>query len=93
MGEVLSSRSNFSKQYFIVSRYLLKHYILDKPSHLIHWTSLFVILRVSGPVRRLHSIFMEIPLANNVEPDQTPHYVATDLGLHYLPIPLLLVSR
>ena len=31
---------------------------------------------------------MEILLANTVEPDQTPHYVASDLGLHCLPITL-----
>ena len=24
-------------------------------------------------------------LANNVDPDQMPHYVASDLGLHCLP--------
>ena len=28
---------------------------------------------------------MEILLANIVDPDQTPHYVASDLGLHCLP--------
>ena len=27
-------------------------------------------------------------LANNVDPDQTPHYVASDLGLHCLPVAL-----
>ena len=27
-------------------------------------------------------------LANNVDPDQTPHYVAPDLGLHCLPMTL-----
>ena len=27
-------------------------------------------------------------LANNVDPDQTPHYVASDLGLHCLPMTL-----
>ena len=32
-------------------------------------------------------------LANNVDPDQTPHYVASDLGLHCLPMTLLRVSR
>ena len=31
---------------------------------------------------------MEILLANTVDPDQTPHYVASDLGLHCLPITL-----
>ena len=28
----------------------------------------------------------KIPLAHNVEPDQMPHYVASDLGLRCLPI-------
>ena len=32
-------------------------------------------------------------LANNVYPDQMPHYVAFDLGLHCLPMTLLGVSR
>ena len=35
----------------------------------------------------------KILLANNVDPDQTPHYVASDLGLHCLAITLLRVSR
>ena len=35
----------------------------------------------------------KILLANSVEPDQMPHYVASDLGLHCLPITLSRVSR
>ena len=31
--------------------------------------------------------------ANNVNPDQMPHYVASDLDLHCSPITLLQVSR
>ena len=34
-----------------------------------------------------------ILLANTVDPDQMPHYVASDLGLHCLPVTLLQVSR
>ena len=30
---------------------------------------------------------MENLLANNVDPDQTPHHVASDLSLHCLPLP------
>ena len=30
---------------------------------------------------------------DNVDPDQTPHYVASDLGLHCLSMTLLQVSR
>ena len=39
----------------------------------------------------LFSIFVLI--ANNVDPDQLPHYVASDLGLHCLLMTLLQVSR
>ena len=36
----------------------------------------------------LLSFFMEIPVlrANSVDLDHTPHHVASDLGLHYLPV-------
>ena len=39
--------------------------------------------------------FIEIPVANanSVDPDQMPHSVASDLGLHCLPITLLRISR
>ena len=36
---------------------------------------------------------MEILLANIVDPDQMPHYVASDLGLHCLLMTLLQVSK
>ena len=32
-------------------------------------------------------------LANTVDPDQMPQYVASDLGLHCLPVTLLRVSQ
>ena len=32
-------------------------------------------------------------LANNVDPDQTPHYVVSDMGPHCLSMTLLRVSR
>ena len=35
----------------------------------------------------------EILLANNVDPDQMPDHVASELGVHCLPITLLWVSR
>ena len=31
---------------------------------------------------------MKMMLANTVDPDQTPHNVASDLGLHCLPVTL-----
>ena len=48
-------------------------------------------LDLTGPfpiVRCLVIFFIEIPVfnANCVDLDQTPHYAASDLGLHCLPI-------
>ena len=38
---------------------------------------------------------MEIPvfIANSVDPDQTPRFVASDLSLHFLPMSLLWDAR
>ena len=47
-----------------------------------------------GAILSLFFLFlMEILLANNTDPDQTPHYVASDLRLHCLPVTLLRISR
>ena len=35
----------------------------------------------------------KILLAVSVHPDQTPHYVASDMGLHCLPMTLLQILR
>ena len=35
----------------------------------------------------------KMTLANNIDPDQTPHNVASDLGLRCLPLILLRVCR
>ena len=56
----------------------------------------FVIFEVSGLFCRFNSFFFfgrKILLANNVDPDQTPHNVASDRGLHCLPITCLRGSR
>ena len=45
---------------------------------------------VLGLFYRFYSILM---LANNVDPGQTPHYVASGLGLHCLPTKFLRASR
>ena len=47
-------------------------------------------------VKSILSLFCflrKILLANTVDPDQMPHYVASDLGLHCLPMTPLRVSR
>ena len=36
---------------------------------------------------------MDKSFVNDGGPDQTPHYVASDLGLHCFPVTLLRVSR
>ena len=41
----------------------------------------------------LFYFWWKILLANNADPDQMPHYVASDLSLHCLPMTLLQVSR
>ena len=47
------------------------------------WMSHFVILGVFGLFCHFHPVFeLLILLANTVSPDQMPHYVPSDLGLH-----------
>ena len=51
-------------------------------------------LWVVGSILSLLFYFlMKSLLANTVDRDQTPNYVASDLGLHCLPLTLLRVSR
>ena len=52
-------------------------------------TSPFVILGVSV----LFCRFYKIQFASSVDHDQTPHDVASDMGLHCQPMALLRVSR
>ena len=53
-------------------------------STVICWTSPFAILGVLGHFVTFIIFLMKILVANNVDPDQMPHYVASDLGLHCL---------
>ena len=53
-------------------------HMLDESS--CHFRSIRSILSLSFYFGR------KILLANNVDPDQTPYYVAYDLGLHCLPM-------
>ena len=45
----------------------------------------FLILGMPGLFYHFILVMMENPVANTVVPDQMPHYVASDLGLHCLP--------
>ena len=47
----------------------------------------------SEPLDHGDPLLWKILVANSVDPDQTPHYVASDLGLHCLSMILLRVSR
>ena len=68
--------------------------ILVDSSHVLCWTIPFNILGVSDKFCHFYSNFLtKSLLVNNVDPDQMPHYVASNLGLHYLPMTLLLISR
>ena len=60
-------------------------YMLDKS--ICHFKGVQSILLL------LFIFLWKILLANNVDPDQMPHHVASDLGLHCLPVTLLRVSR
>ena len=73
----------------------LSHCILVDSSTVTCWTSLFVISGVSGLFCSFYSMLDGKPckLANNVDANQMPYYVASDLGLHCLPMTLLRVSR
>ena len=48
---------------------------------------------VGSILSRLFYFCWKILLANNVDPDQMPHDVASVQGLHCLPMTLLLVPR
>ena len=53
------------------------------------WTSPFAILGMSD---LCVTFILFFPVSKNVDPDQMPHYVAADQGLHILPMTLLQVS-
>ena len=72
----------------------LTHCILVDSSTVICWMCLVIILGVSGLFCHLYSIsFGKSCQQQCIGPSQTPHYVASDLGLHCLPMALLRVSR
>ena len=62
--------------------------MLVDSSTAISRTSPFVILGVLGLFCCFSSIIDGKSLANNVDPDQMPQDVASDLGLHCLPMTL-----
>ena len=65
---------------------ILTYCILVHSSTVLCWTCPFVLLGVSGQ-------FCRFPVSDTVDPDRMPHFVASDRGLHCLPMTLLWVSR
>ena len=67
----------------------LTHCVLVVSSTVTCWTSPSFILGVLGLFCSLYSIFDgKSCLTKNVDPDQMPHDVASDLSLHCLPMTL-----
>ena len=65
----------------------LTHICLVDPSILINWTRPFPILEMSGLRCHFYSIANRYScLVNSENPDQTPRFAASDLGLHCLPM-------
>ena len=86
---VNSLNSNSRKYKHRRAKCKLTHCVLVDSSTVICWTSPLSFKRFQIYFVALILSLMEILLANNVAPDQTPHYVASDLGLHCLPVTLL----
>ena len=73
---------------------------IDMFINILTWSGLFSQNSLDGSISSSRSLvsfyyykvcFIEIPVLNanndvNVDPDQTPHSLASDLGLHCLPI-------
>ena len=62
--------------------------------YLMCWTNAFLIEGVSGQFLLL-PYFIEIPVfdVNSLDPDQTPHSAASDLGIDCLPMSHLWEGR
>ena len=59
-------------------------------STVICWTSPFAILEMSGLFCRFYSILTENHvISKQCDPDQTPHYVASDLDLQFAFVPFM----
>ena len=56
-------------------------------STVIYWKSPFATLEgIRCNFLGLFGSRQKLLIANNEDPDQTPHYAASDLDLHYLPM-------
>ena len=66
--------------------YILTHLCLIDFSISINLTSSFPILGLLGGIFHFHSNLKRTFGANSGDPDQRPHYLASDLGLRCLPM-------
>ena len=74
--------------------YHLTHCILLESSAVIFLDESICHFRgVASVLSLLLYFYCKYILANSEDPDQTPHYVASDLGLHCLPLTRLRVSK
>ena len=67
--------------YFIINRLMPNDFPI-----LTHWKNQLPIFGVLRCISRFIQILIENSLANSGDPDQTPRSVASDLGLHRLPM-------
>ena len=80
--------------------FIISDVIITETTHLCQMNSSMLTLS-TGPFRiweylfSLLPCFIEIPIfnANSVDPGKTPHFVASDLRLHCLPMSLLWDAR
>ena len=72
---------------------LVAHCILVDSFTVICRTSVFVNLGALDLFNNFILFLLEILVANSVNPDQTPLYVASDLGLHCLSLAILWIFR
>ena len=66
--------------------HILTHFVLTDSSIVICWTCSFVISGAYFVYFVAFILFLIENPVNSVDPDQTPHCVASDLGLHCLPM-------
>ena len=72
---------------------ILAHLCRVDSSTSVLWTSPFPLLEMSGYFLSPSFIYIPTLNANNVDPDQSPRSVASDVGLHRLPMSYLWDAR
>ena len=89
---MISHNGTFSITGIQATRETSTHLRLNKLSHTIYRKSQFLILGMSGYMMKIFRKKIVELFANSGDPDQTPRFAASDLGLHCLPVTHLGVS-